>query len=473
MKSVDVERGNSVAAGVSEQAASARGPRPPLHWLVWSRAILLHGWDRFERWLFQLGSRAVAAALGIIILGVLANAVVAYISIHSITDSDSWVAHTQAVLAQISAVQTDLVDAQSGARGYVITGDQAYLRSYTAAVVAVSTDLRTLHTLTVDNSIQQQRVASLKTQIPPELAELQTWITLRGAGQSSAADTRVASGIDQRQMIAIRTLLRQMQATETTLLHSRDAEAQAAVRASIISVTLAVLADLAMLAIMFVVLRQALRMRERAVAETAQNEARARLLALEETNRRMEEFLGVAGHELRTPITSALANVQIALRHLARTRDGARPATTDQFERLLASTEAQLRRQSRLVDDLLDVTRIENGRLEFRPEDTNLLAIVRRAVEEQQRVRPDRHIALHLPAGMGAVPVVADPDRIGQVLTNYLTNALKYSPADAPVEVDAGPRQRRGACGRTRSRPRPAARRARARLGPLPPRGGG
>ena len=265
---------------------------------------------------------------------------------------------------------------------------------------------------------------------------MQAWIDLRGAGKTAEADARVASGIDHQQMIAIRTVLRQMQDTENTLLHSRDASAQAAVRAAVISITLAVIADLALLAVLYVVLRRALRIREVAITDLARADARARLLALEETNRRMEEFLGVAGHELRTPLTSALANVQIARRQLTRHVEGAMPLNSEQLGRLITATEGQLRRQSRLVDDLLDVTRIESGGLRFRPEEVDLSALVRRVVDEQQRLRSDRSIELRLPADEGEARVYADPDRIGQVLTNFLTNALKYSPSETPVEVE-------------------------------------
>jgi signal transduction histidine kinase len=89
---------------------------------------------------------------------------------------------------------------------------------------------------------------------------------------------------------------------------------------------------------------------------------------------------------------------------------------------------------SRLVVDLLDVSRIRVGKLEVRMAPCDLAEIVREAAEEQQQIAPTRTIQLRV-AGRRHVHVMADADRIGQVVANYLTNALNYSPEDRPVEV--------------------------------------
>jgi len=101
---------------------------------------------------------------------------------------------------------------------------------------------------------------------------------------------------------------------------------------------------------------------------------------------------------------------------------------------LLARSARQLTRLDRLVGDLLDVSRIQAGKLELRPEPCDLLEITREAVREQRAAWLGRGITLDLPHH-AAVLLHADPDRIGQVVTNYLTNALKYSTEDAPVAV--------------------------------------
>jgi signal transduction histidine kinase len=168
--------------------------------------------------------------------------------------------------------------------------------------------------------------------------------------------------------------------------------------------------------------------------------AHANELALREINQRMDEFLGIAGHELKTPLTSMKTNLQLALRRLSRAQSLGAQADDDLARAveaarpLLDRSEVGVNRLARLVDDLLDVSRIRAGRLELRLEPVDLLDIVRQSVEEQRQLHSGRTIHLKVAARVSA-PIVADADRVGQVVTNYLTNALKYSQDDRPVEV--------------------------------------
>src|SRR5947207_14177444 len=90
--------------------------------------------------------------------------------------------------------------------------------------------------------------------------------------------------------------------------------------------------------------------------------------------------------------------------------------------------------QNRLVSDLLDVSRIQGDRLELHRTTFDLAELVREVVEDQSSAEPERAINLCIANGL-SIAVCADSDRIGQVLTNYLTNALKYSPAQKPATV--------------------------------------
>jgi PAS domain S-box-containing protein len=171
-------------------------------------------------------------------------------------------------------------------------------------------------------------------------------------------------------------------------------------------------------------------------------EARANELALREANRQMNEFLSIVSHELRTPLTSVSAYIQrsqMQLRRLLTNKSEQETTVADLPDRLTLFQETleraltQIRRLNRLIGDLLDIARIEAERLELTPAPCDLAVIVRDAVQEQRVAWPGRTIGLELPNGR--VPVVADAGRIGQVVGNYLTNALKYSAQDRPVQV--------------------------------------
>ncbi|MFI5274533.1 MAG: ATP-binding protein, partial [Ktedonobacterales bacterium] len=163
--------------------------------------------------------------------------------------------------------------------------------------------------------------------------------------------------------------------------------------------------------------------------------ATSQALTLAEANRRMDDFLSMASHELRTPLTTLKANTQLSTRRLRLLSEG----TDDTAQRLvpiqdlLVRADRQVDLLNRLVGDLLDMSRIQSQQLELRPEPADLAEIVHAAVREQRMAWPARTIAFSAPPA--PVEVLADADRIGQVVSNYLTNALKYSTEDRPVGV--------------------------------------
>lgn len=167
--------------------------------------------------------------------------------------------------------------------------------------------------------------------------------------------------------------------------------------------------------------------RERLLRERA--EARASELALREANRRMDEFLGMTSHELKTPLTSIKGNTQLTVRQLKTSLQ-----SIQNMQSMMESTERQIRLLDRLVDDLLDISRTQASQLDLDPVSCDLTPIVQEIVAEQQRIRPSRAITLDV-ATDEHLPINADAARVTQVVTNYLTNALKYSPDSTPVEV--------------------------------------
>jgi excisionase family DNA binding protein len=164
-------------------------------------------------------------------------------------------------------------------------------------------------------------------------------------------------------------------------------------------------------------LRQALAS-ERAAREEAETALRLR-----------NEFLSIAAHELKTPITTLGGYAQFVLRQHKRERE----LEPDQLMHSLQIIAGQAGRLSRLLGQLLDISRLEAGRLTLERQPTDLVELMEQIVSGA-RTWSDRHvITLSVPPALEAL---VDPLRLEQVVTNLLDNAIKYSPDGGPVEVD-------------------------------------
>jgi PAS domain S-box-containing protein len=158
-------------------------------------------------------------------------------------------------------------------------------------------------------------------------------------------------------------------------------------------------------------------------AEEALREANEKLRA---ADRRKDEFLGMLSHELRNP----LAPIRNALYVL----DHAEPAG-QQASRAKEIANRQVAHLTRLVDDLLDVTRIARGKVEVRRANLDLTALVRRTAEDHRPSMEERQVALALELPPGRIVVHGDETRLAQVLGNLLNNAAKFTPAGGRVTV--------------------------------------
>ena len=163
----------------------------------------------------------------------------------------------------------------------------------------------------------------------------------------------------------------------------------------------------------------------------AQERVAARVQALRDANLRMDEFMQVAAHELRTPLAGIKLNVQL-LERLAHEATS-ETALYQREQQAIRRAEQQVVRMERLAQDMLDASRIQEGRLTLRTEHIDLRAVVEAAVESIRTHWPDRKLSLDVPEQ--PVPVQVDAIRVGQVVVNYLLNALKFSSEEQPVEV--------------------------------------
>ncbi len=152
--------------------------------------------------------------------------------------------------------------------------------------------------------------------------------------------------------------------------------------------------------------------------------------ALKDAERLKDEFIGIAAHELRNPLAILKGFAQTLIIQTAR---GKGPELSDwQMEALQGIDQATLR-MVELIDDLLDVTRLQAGRLELHIEPTDIVAMLQRVVTRQQITTEQHTLSILTP--LEHLVVQADPRRIEQVLNNLLNNAIKYSPEGGSVEI--------------------------------------
>lgn len=150
---------------------------------------------------------------------------------------------------------------------------------------------------------------------------------------------------------------------------------------------------------------------------------------LERAVRMRDDFMSMVSHELRNPLNTLYLQVQLRKRLI----DGGKPPEVPALLRMTENDERQIRSMIRLLDDILDVSRIRTGRLAISPAEMDLAALVRRSVEAmaEQARSTGTPLGVEAPAEM---PMRGDEVRLGQVVTNLLTNALRYG-GGRPVSV--------------------------------------
>ncbi|HEX5692033.1 MAG TPA: HAMP domain-containing sensor histidine kinase, partial [Roseiflexaceae bacterium] len=146
--------------------------------------------------------------------------------------------------------------------------------------------------------------------------------------------------------------------------------------------------------------------------------------------RERDAFLSIASHELKNPLTSLLGRAQLMQRRLSRTADGARAA--EDAELIIG----QARRISALLNDMLDMSRLESGQFEVERTPLDLATLIRGAVSELQASTTSHELRVCDPPA--PLIVAGDAVRLEQVFTNLLGNAVKYSPDGGNVTISMG-----------------------------------
>ena len=175
-------------------------------------------------------------ASGGVAIVVLVIGLITYFGVVDARDASAWVEHTHRTIDRTRATLSDLKDAETGQRGFILTGDDTYLEPYTTALATLAADTSALRLLTADNALEQRRLDQLAPLVAVRLNELDTGIVLRRTQGLSAAVARLQTDRGKNAMDRIRALIGSMEVSERALLSVRSADEER--RAEIVTLVL-------------------------------------------------------------------------------------------------------------------------------------------------------------------------------------------------------------------------------------------
>jgi signal transduction histidine kinase len=406
----------------------------------------------------RIAVSAVAVAVGLAIVFA-----VLFLAIVGLRHRSDQARHSQQVIAAANRVQTLVIDLETGLRGFVITNDEGYLDPWKKAQARYPAAIGTLLRLTRDGGVQHTRAVSIKRAIDAYLRDYSLPLVDFMRRNPPAARTLVAAGSGRRQVVAIRDRFGTFLATETALGKGRNDRASRTARNALAVGGIGLGAGLLLILVGALYVNRGVarpvRLAADAAARIAGGDLSGRLptngpgevgqlertfntmaaslertLAdLEERNRTLAESERVKGeivsnvsHELRTPLSSVLGFSSLMLQ---------RDVSAEERRRYLEVIQAEARRLASLLNDLLDLERVEQETLELRLEEVDLNELLGAQITLYS-AQSGTH-ALRFQPAVEPLIVAGDRDRLAQVVGNILSNAIKYSPEGGDVEVSA------------------------------------
>jgi signal transduction histidine kinase/ActR/RegA family two-component response regulator len=330
------------------------------------------------------------------------------------------------ILEEMNETLGALRDAETGQRGFLLTGRAAYLQSYYDGRARVTRHLEQLRILTAADPIRGPRVRSLRQAVEAKLNELAGTITRYRSDGQQAALAMVTTNQSNDLMIRIRRLTVELtrQERQARAVH-RNAATASSERASVLIGLTSVIAALLLLMTLSQIARATgteRDARERAeAAYAAETQAR---LASDSANRIKDEFIATVSHELRTPLTAILGWSRILVGE----------CRTDLMQEGLRTIQSCASAQAKLVDDLLDVSRVMSGKMRLSMRTITVAEVVRAGADSVRPAAEAKGIELDLHLDE-QIRVSADPDRLQQIVWNLVSNAVKFTERGGRITV--------------------------------------
>lgn len=345
------------------------------------------------------------------------------------------IGEAQGMRIEILALLKNYVDAETGQRGFLLTGEEKYLEPYQRAEEILAHDEHRLKSVLAPEHELKAMREMVKPQERAKLAELQRTIEIRRSQGLDAAIVEVKKDSGREAMNAMRVVLDELDKKEHQITLTRLADAREQRKWVTFLSTAASLVLATALVGLFILTRRNLAERERllTVAKQARDALRKSLAAERvahseaiHANKLKDEFIAVVSHELRTPLNAIVGWTSLL-------REGA----TDEKElnEGLDTIDRNARAQAHLVDDLLDISRIVTGKVRLNIAEVNLRAIVVSVVDGLRPAATARGVAVTINSTAETAEVLGDSDRLQQVVWNLMSNAIKFTPRGGKVCV--------------------------------------
>jgi signal transduction histidine kinase len=380
----------------------------PARVMISDRHIGGHKWRRFA-------AGPLLLAFGFLLLAIISAASIFFVVI---TQSNSdLVAHTLQVENTLTRLGNLIRNAESGERGYLLTGSSDYFQDFQAVTATIPPAIADLKEMTTDNPKQQRAVEELVPLVVRRLAKMREVIRLHDAGESSAAIALIRTGGGHTLMEAIQTIITHMTDEERRLLKLRTSEAA---RSDLVLLAINLAGIVLMIALAAISILTVRRMGKEALrsSEKRANELQAAVNEL-------DAFSYSVSHDLRTPLRAIDGFSRILLKHHA-------AELAPEPREYLQAVRDNTVQMGHLVDDLLEFARLNRKQLSKQKVLTK--AIMEQVVRDLQKQLEGRCVNV----SVGDLPAVwGDSALLKQVFVNLVDNAFKYTRrrSDATVEI--------------------------------------
>ena len=354
-----------------------------------------------------------------------------YLNITATADYDRGENHAYIVTREFDALLSALKDAETGERGFIITGKEKYLAPYNEALSLIDRKLSRLRWLNKDDTRHADLLADIETLIREKLAIAGKTIELRSTKGFQAAYQVMITDRDHELMDEIRRRVAADQDKEERLQKELTSAKETSTRKALQAILAGSVVSLALLFMVFLLLRREITRRSMVEEELRKHRNHLEELVLERTalleqakleaetaNLAKSEFLANMSHEMRTPLTGVMGVIDLML------ADGLTDEHRHNLER--AKTSADSLKQ--LINDILDFSRIATAKMSFMMQPFDLRRCVR-SVAAMFSIQADSKGIRFLLDIDDSVPerVVGDEGRLRQVLMNLVGNAVKFT----------------------------------------------